>query len=211
MSIEAKAIIFDVDGVLVDSCGFHYRMLQEFLGIPISFEAFLAIHDGNFYKNAGELDWLKDVDWRGYRDFIYEPQSSWVMDRVIRMVLFHLNRTYPLFIVSSTGTVNINQFLANNGVRHLFLEVLGGDRIPSKREKLRRICKVYGFPASRCIYVTDTLGDLREANEVGMPSVAVTFGYHDRARLEQGNPFRIVSHFIGLFLAVMEFEKSLAR
>jgi phosphoglycolate phosphatase len=211
MPTKAEAVFLDFDGVFVNSRDFHHQKLQEFLGKHIPLDVFLTLHDGNFYQRAEQMEipWLKDVSWPEYRDFIYPYQADWVIDPVTKMVLLYLGSAYRLFIVSSTGTININQFLASNGLRNLFLEVLGGDRMSGKTEKLRRICRVYGFLPNRCLYVTDTLGDLHEANEAGMPSLAVTFGYHDRKRLERGHPFRFVFHPVELIGAVKSFESFL--
>ena len=34
-----------------------------------------------------------------------------------------------------------------------------------------------------------------EANEVGIGTIAVDFGYHERERLQKGNPLKIISRF----------------
>ena len=45
------------------------------------------------------------------------------------------------------------------------------------------------------MFITDTIGDLREARHVHLRSIAVTWGYHPKELLEAENPFRIVSEF----------------
>lgn len=53
----------------------------------------------------------------------------------------------------------------------------------------------HDFNNEDCIFITDTLGDILEANKVGVKSIAVDFGFHERERLEKGNPFKIISNF----------------
>lgn len=55
--------------------------------------------------------------------------------------------------------------------------------------------KDFDFKKDECIFITDTLGDILEANEVGIGTIAVDFGYHERKRLEKGNPLKIISKF----------------
>ena len=64
----------------------------------------------------------------------------------------------------------------------------------SWEQKINDIQK-YDIDTSSCVFVTDTLGDILEANKLGIKTIAVDFGYHERARLERGNPFAIVSDF----------------
>ena len=61
--------------------------------------------------------------------------------------------------------------------------------------KFRKVLSDFGFKEKECIFVTDTLGDILEANEVEIPTIAVDFGYHERERLEKGKPTKIISNF----------------
>lgn len=53
----------------------------------------------------------------------------------------------------------------------------------------------YRYSPADCLFVTDTLGDILEAQEVGVRTVAVDFGYHPRSLLEEGEPWKIISEF----------------
>ncbi len=50
------------------------------------------------------------------------------------------------------------------------------------------VFKKYGVKSTECIFVTDTLGDLREAKKMGINSFAVTYGFHKESVLQKGNP-----------------------
>ena len=64
-----------------------------------------------------------------------------------------------------------------------------------KTHKFRKVLDELNLKENECIFITDTLGDILEANEVGIPTIAVDFGYHERERLEKGNPLQIISNF----------------
>ncbi len=50
----------------------------------------------------------------------------------------------------------------------------------------------YNLNPQDCLFVTDTLGDLIEAKEVEVNSIGVLGGYHQRERLERGEPKKII-------------------
>jgi phosphoglycolate phosphatase-like HAD superfamily hydrolase len=53
----------------------------------------------------------------------------------------------------------------------------------------------YKINKNECIFITDTLGDLIEAKESGVSSIAVDFGFHDKETLLKGEPYKVISSF----------------
>lgn len=49
----------------------------------------------------------------------------------------------------------------------------------------------FNIAAPDCIFITDTLGDIKEARVAGVDSIAVSWGYHSLATLELGNPLAV--------------------
>lgn len=186
-----KAIIFDFDGVIHDTFEFHRNTIGEFTGNLLSKEDFRDIHNGNFYANKN--DKLKGTDWIGYRDFTYEPIANFEMEAEMKEMLLSLSKLYELFMVSSGWEQNIGAFLKKSGVREIFKEVLGGESHKSKVEKFNLLFKKYSLTPDDVVFITDTLGDILEANEMNIKTIAVDFGYHPRETLEKGKPWKIVS------------------
>ncbi|RYD29612.1 MAG: HAD family hydrolase, partial [Verrucomicrobiaceae bacterium] len=50
----------------------------------------------------------------------------------------------------------------------------------------------FGLPPQDCVLVGDSTIDLETARNAGIRSVAVTWGYHDRAPLLEGGPGGVV-------------------
>ena len=50
----------------------------------------------------------------------------------------------------------------------------------SKVEKFKIIEEKYGVTSQETLFITDTLGDVREADVAHVPTVAVTWGAHNR-------------------------------
>lgn len=106
---NVRAVVFDFDGVLVDSREFHYRSMQQFFGVSLSEEDFARMHDGNFFSH--DVSVLQNVDWAGYRDFVFSAQQSLVMQEECRLFLEAIGSQLPMFIVTSGGQKNVSAFL----------------------------------------------------------------------------------------------------
>ena len=65
--------------------------------------------------------------------------------------------------------------------------------------------------AAQCVFVTDTLGDMREAQEHSVGTIGCSWGVHPRATLEKGMPFRIVDSPLELLDAVGDYFASLVH
>jgi len=67
------------------------------------------------------------------------------------------------------------------------------------------VLREYKAKPEDCVFITDTLGDMREAARCGVWSIGVTWGFHERERLEKGNFFAIVDKIEELSLTVQSF------
>lgn len=190
---NVRVLILDFDGVLCDSEEFHSRMFREFSGISVSEEEFASMHDGNFFAHV--VSKLRHIDWMAYRDFVLPRSQHLAMQEGCRSFLEAIGSLFALFVVTSNGEANVAAFLNRNGVGSFFCEILGLETSLGKVEKLRGILSRHNVAPDEVVFVTDTLGDILEANEVGIRTIAVDFGFHDRERLARGNPYRIVSSF----------------
>lgn len=185
-----KAVIFDFDGVLADTYKFNKKITEE-VGHKVSHEDFKAHHDGNVFKNpkipfttetANEFFIKYFMGVNGVKPF-FSPNE-------IKL----LREKYMLYIISSTREESIVKFLSHNNLGS-FKEVLGARFHKSKVQKFKYLLKKHKLKPESIVFITDTLGDILEGHELKIRTIAVDFGFHERERLERGNPFRIVSNF----------------
>jgi len=200
-----KAIIFDFDGVIQDTFDFHKGNMERFGNIELSDNEFKDLFSGNFFAN--KVNKTQNIDWPAYTNFIYHGQSNLKIADETKETLLKLNKNYLLFIISSSKTKNIKDYLKNNKIVGIFKEVLGMDSHKSKIEKFKSIFAQYKLTADDCIFITDTLGDILEANAVGVKTIAVDFGFHDRETLSKGNPSKIVSSLDELMETIGEAKR----
>lgn len=199
-----KAILFDFDGVIHNTFDAHLEKIREFSGYPLTEEEYRDMHMGNFHGHS--VDALRNVDWLAYRDFVRKHFTDLVMDDGVKETLRTLRNRWDLFIVSSGGENVIRGYLEKNGASEFFCEILGREFHTSKIQKFQHLFRQYGFGGNNAVYVTDTLGDILEAREVGLDSVAVDFGFHPRETLEKGHPYTIISDFCDLISVAEAYE-----
>lgn len=114
------------------------------------------------------------------------------IEKILHDTILSLAKNYKLIIISSTDTSYINDFLKRENIVQCFSDILGADIHTSKVVKIKTILQKYNLLPKEVVFITDTLGDIKEAHECKVPSIAVTWGLHDRSILEKGNPNKIV-------------------
>jgi len=112
----------------------------------------------------------------------------------MKEVIIELEKQYTLVVISSTITSPIEAFLETHDLMSHFARVMGNDVHKSKVEKIKMVFDEYGIEAKQCVFVTDTLGDMREAARMDVGSIGVTWGFQFSETLQKGNPFMLVDN-----------------
>lgn len=180
-----KHLILDFDGVMADTFDINWPIVKEG-DDSNTMEDFLAHHDGNVYATP-RIKFEQEHFWEEYRKRLTPGHLEKALEPLQR-----LGQRYALYIVSSTSENIIKEILKLAGLSPLFVSVLGQETHRSKVEKFKILMTQYGLTSENSLFVTDTLGDIREANELELKTIAVTFGFHPRERLALGEPFKIV-------------------
>lgn len=189
-------ILFDFDGVIVDSFHISYAYREEG-GTPLTIEEFRKLHEGNIYEEIAKNQSRKsEVELNENHEKFFAYYSEQIIEQVpfegIEDVLATLAERYPLVVVSSSIDNPIKAYLDRWNLSQYFQKIYSADVHRSKVVKMKMVFEEFSTDAEHCIFIIDTLGDVREANKVGVPSVGVTWGCHDRPTLKRGEPHAIV-------------------
>ncbi|PIR89460.1 MAG: hypothetical protein COU07_00985 [Candidatus Harrisonbacteria bacterium CG10_big_fil_rev_8_21_14_0_10_40_38] len=199
-----KIVLFDFDGVIVDTCDLSFEISNGFRP-TLSKNEYLTWFEGSIYDRPKHKN-RKDEN----EDFfkIYNPR---LMETYpisgIEDVLGSLHKKYLLVVVSSTISSSIEEYLSKFNLLQYFDKVFGSDVHKSKVEKINMVFSEYGVGSGDCIFVTDTLGDMREAEHTGVNAIGVSWGIHPVETLQRGNPVAIVHGVSGILTEIDGYFK----
>ncbi len=127
-----KIVLFDFDGVIVDTFAFCYRIIQARDGI--SEDEYRARFEGNI-NTAAPKKAPADPSAKPFDFFAqYTPELMACQPVAgIKEVILELAQQYVLIIISSTISPPIAAFLELHGLRSAFTEILGNDVEKSNR------------------------------------------------------------------------------
>ncbi|MCK7468254.1 MAG: HAD family hydrolase [Desulfosudis oleivorans] len=189
-----KLLLFDFDGVLVDSIDVYEKTVTDCLkqiGQPLTRgrEEFLELFEGNFYESlkqqgvnmdkfvAASVDILSKVNYTEMKPF-----------DAIRPVLRELAKNHPMIVISSNDTPTIAEALRLYDFEGIFQEILGSDFMLSKKDKILYAAKKYNATISDIYYIGDTTGDMKEGRQAGITTVGVTWGWHSKELMATSQP-----------------------
>lgn len=183
--MKTKIIIFDLDGVLFDSTAIAEKNMLD-LYPDITNEMHKEVLTGNFHEEVAKLTIPRKIETeeeKKIRQSQYSKDKSKVlMYEGMKELLIHLHsKGYILILNTSALDRNCLPLLENQNIKDLFDFLATAEISKSKVEKFKMIEDKYTTPKEDVLFITDTLGDIREADIANIPTVAVTWGTHDRS------------------------------
>lgn len=185
-----KIILFDFDGVIVDSFAFCYKIMSSHK--PLTLEEYRARFEGNINDAINRTDQDKKL-FNFFGQYTAKLMKCKPNQAVVS-VIKELARDHTCIIISSTISEAIKSYLLAYDLDDLFADVLGNDVEQSKTKKIEGVLRRYNILPAEIIFITDTLGDIREAKKCHVESIAVTWGFHSAETLQKGNPLYIVDN-----------------
>lgn len=188
-------LVFDFDGVLADSLkeGFDVALKlykkYGFKGVD-SLSEFLDLYEDNYYKAIVDKGFdPKDMD-AYVKELKLELEKAYKAVKPfdgLKHVLQELMKNNAVVVITSNMTSVVEEFIR----RYDFpkMDVIGADVEKSKVKKLEKIRRNLD---GEVFYIGDTVGDIKEGKKAKATTVAVTWGWHDRDRLERAKPDFIV-------------------
>lgn len=190
-----KIVIFDFDGVIANTFDIAYKIMKDLDYIDISADEFRTYFNGNIYDQEDITEDVRKEDLHEDSPFFekYVPQIlKTVPVKGIDEVIKTLSADYKLVVVSSTISSAIDDFLTKYDLREYFDTIHGADEERSKSVKIDRILSKLNVSKDDAVFITDTLGDIREADKVGVKCIATSWGYSSAKNLKKGDALKIV-------------------
>jgi phosphoglycolate phosphatase len=189
-----KLFLFDFDGVLVDSLAVYERRVRlclEKIGSAAvqDRDDFLALFEDNFYESIVK----KGIDLAAFMNAsisitIEDGTDQMMPFAPLLPILMELKKDNILAVISSNVSRVINGILSKHGFDGCFRDVLGADFGYSKIDKILHAMNYFQVEKDKTYYIGDTTGDIKEARLAGVKTVAVTWGWHSKEKLETVRP-----------------------
>jgi phosphoglycolate phosphatase-like HAD superfamily hydrolase len=208
MSEKSKVIIFDFDGVIVDSFKPLYeinRSAAEKIGKSLSEDAYSAFFSGNIHKKLKDFIGPDEEKNRLFTEHKYKIFSDIYNERTVKLFDFSaemirtLGDLAELTIVSSAPDVLIADVLKNAQLDGYFKNISGINKNGKRMVITERL-----DPKKDFYFVTDTAGDLSEVEGLELTSLGITWGFHDEKQLLEARPTYVVKDYKELMKLVAE-------
>lgn len=196
--MKKKLIIFDMDGVLFDSC----KLVNDFflnMYPTMTQDEMNEILSGNFHEGLEKFKLnnnpiMETQEEKEDRQRVYSTEKKKTLLFAGIMDLLQILHSSGFVLAINTSALGINciPLLENSDIKDLFDFVATAEVSRSKVEKFKAIEDKYKIPKKDIIFITDTLGDIREADISGISTIAVTWGAHSRSFFENKDCKNIV-------------------
>ncbi len=212
-----KLVIFDMDGVIFDTTQIaSENMFPDFP--QFTHEVHLKMLEGNFHQEMTNFKQLhnykdpKEDELKKRQQTFAEKKSHASIFPGMRELLENLHKQgYILVLNTSAWERNTLPLLEKNNVLGFFDYLATAEVSKDKIEKFKLIEQRYNSTNESSVFITDTLGDLKEAAQVGIKTICVTWGAHTRdyfLRETFDNLFAITKNSNELIGAIQKYFKS---
>lgn len=196
-----KALIFDMDGTLVDSEKLHFDAWRDILrgyGVKnFGFDEFVSYIGASNEKLA--QDYIDKAGLAvGVTEMVGQKQELYLemipsvkpLPGVMRSVRAFADH-YRLAVASSSDCIELEKILTTLGIRHLFEKVVGGDTVVMKKphpEIYLKTAGLLGLAPDKCLAFEDSESGITAAKSANMFAIAIPNGLsklHDFSRADR--------------------------
>lgn len=204
-----KCVIFDMDGVIIDSEFIHkkaYYETFEWLGLTVSEELYKTLTGSStinvFQKVVAHFN--LDIDphklvlekRRRYVDYFQNDPTLHLVKGVEDIIKYFYNKGMTLVLASSASMPNIDRVFTRFSLNQYFVgKISGADLSNSKPhpEIFERAAVMGKTPKENCIVIEDSDNGVRAANDAGI----FVYGYRNPMAADQTlkNADRVIDDF----------------
>ena len=187
-----KAVVFDMDGVILDSekiyRKYEFEALEHF-GLPLDNKEEFCNRIAGGTKHTNKLVFEEffdtDVDYFTYRDYVsagvekHCAEFGYELKPGVKEIFdFLKDRGIKIALATSTDKDRANRFLKPHGLLEYFDYMIFGDVIPAGRGKPNpdiylKACEMIGTKPEETIGVEDSINGIKSSSSAGLYTVMV--------------------------------------
>ena len=179
-----KTVIFDMDGVIVDTEPVHHYAYNEHfrqLNIDVSPEMY-ASFTGNSTKNIFErlklqfgltedVQTLVDTKRNLFNDAFDSKEDLYLLDGVEDLIKDLHSNGIQLVLASSSAKVTISRIFNRFGLHKYFTHIVSGEDFPKSKPHpaiFLKAAELSHTPVENCIVIEDSTNGIKAANAAGI-------------------------------------------
>ena len=210
--IKVGAVIFDLDGTLIDSIDIYFTIVEkalERLNLPaVSRSQILAAAESEDFKwelvlpqeVLNRKEKIIDEAWTVINEIAPQmfADNLYLIQGAARIVEAMASNGLKIGLVTSTQRKYLEikmQPLKDAGVDHLFEAIITTDDVAKRKpapDPLVVCAQQLDMKPESCAYVGDTTTDIKAGKAAGMRTVGVMTGFDDYKSLKRENPDAII-------------------
>jgi beta-phosphoglucomutase family hydrolase len=182
-----QGVLWDMDGVLVDTGEFHIRSWQDVLddyGIAfdrLKFQQALGMNNAGTIEllmghkpDAGLIEAIATRKEECFRQLMIGHVTP--LPGVLEWLQHWHDQQIPMAVASSASAENINFIIDALHIRSYFHSLVSGADIPGKPDPavFLSAAQHLGLPPTNCIVIEDSIAGVEAARRAGMRCIAVT-------------------------------------
>ncbi|MCR5862450.1 HAD family hydrolase [Flavobacterium sp. J372] len=179
-----KTVIFDMDGVIVDTEPVHYYAYRQHfidLGIDVSDEMY-ATFTGNSTKNVYErikhaygldhdVEHLVNRKREIFNNAFDEKEDLATLEGVFELIKNLHNNGMQLILASSSAKVTIERVFGRFALHKYFTHIVSGEDFPKSKPHpaiFNKAAELSGHDKSECIVIEDSTNGIEAAKAAGI-------------------------------------------
>jgi HAD superfamily hydrolase (TIGR01509 family) len=184
-----NTVIFDMDGVIVDTEPVHYYAYQQHfknLDIDVSDELY-STFTGNSTRNVyqklkdrfaleEEVEKLVDIKRAIFNDAFDSKEDLFLLEGVEDLISDLHSNGMQLILASSSAKVTIDRIFKRFGLYRYFSHIVSGEDFPKSKPDpaiFIEAVRLSGEPAASCVVIEDSTNGIKAAKAAGI----FTIGY----------------------------------
>ena len=188
-----KAIIFDWNGVIIDSLKLDYDIFHREantynIKVPKSMKFYRTLYDGNIFDTLTKLGFEFETGDDEYKKLFIKYIRKAPIFSGMKKLLEQLHEKYKIAMITSNYISNVSVFNKKYKIGGLFDAILTADVSHYKEKKIKIFLKKISLKKKEVIFVSDTVSDIKVCKNSGLKIIAATWGYQKKNHLIKHNP-----------------------